>query len=129
MLFLAEFAKMKQEQFVAFEPVIAAKAFPSEGGSAKRQRLLQTFDELNEHSVRVGGDDASDVLPEGLRFLAQKGDAMRPQGRRGRINIRDAKREAIESHMVQSRISLPRGRGFQPLHQVDEHFAGCLGRG
>ena len=48
---------------------------------------LQAFDELNEHPVGVGGDDAPDALPEGLRLAAQEGDAPLLQSRRCRVDV------------------------------------------
>ncbi len=78
---------------------------------------LQPFEELNEHSIWIGGDDGSNRA-EGLRLLGQKGDAPLPKSRRGRIDIRYTKRKAIDPHMVQCRIRLACRWRFQPLHQV-----------
>jgi len=79
-------------------PPSPIKAFRRRAVPQKSSGPLQTFDELNEHPIPIGGHDASDAWPEGLGFPAQKGDAPLPQGRRGRIDVRDAKREAIDSH-------------------------------
>ncbi len=103
---------------------VPAARFSELGGLCR----LEPFEQLDEHPIRISRNDGSN-RPEGVRLLGQKGYASFPHGRRCRIDIRHAKRETIDAHVVQSRIRLARGGRVQPLHQVDEHFAGCVGRG
>jgi hypothetical protein len=65
------------------------------GRRLRKRRRLQTLDELNEDSIGVGGDDASDALPKNLWLAGQKRDALLLQSRRGCLKIRDAKRDPV----------------------------------
>ena len=88
---------------------------------------LQPLEELNKHSIRICRKNRTN-RSEGLRLLAEKGDAPLQESRRSRMDVRYTERKAIDPHMVQCRIRLACRRWFQPLHQVYKHCAGCLGR-
>jgi hypothetical protein len=68
---------------------------------------------LNEHSIGVGRNDTSDTFSERLGFAAQKRDTLLSQSSRRRIDVRYAKRNAIDSYMIQSRLNPAQGREFQ----------------
>src|SRR3954451_22540865 len=99
-------------------------AGPSVPSGTGRSRGNPALDELDIHPVGVGGDDAPDSRPEGLRLLAQEGDALLPKARGRRVDVRDAERDAVDAHVGQGRVRAARGQGVQPFHQVDEHPAG-----
>ena len=56
---------------------------------------LYALDELNEHSIGVRRDDAPNAFPERLRLPREKLDALAPQSRRCRINVRYAERYPV----------------------------------
>jgi hypothetical protein len=67
---------------------LTAKVPRPTGMNADVNPNLQAFDELNEHPIEVGGDNAPDALPEDLRLTAQESDALLPQSRRCRVDGR-----------------------------------------
>jgi hypothetical protein len=56
---------------------------------------LQTLDKLKEHPIGVGGDDTSDAFAKYLWLAGQERDALVPQSRRGRIEVRHAKSDPV----------------------------------
>lgn len=56
---------------------------------------LHTLDKLKEDSIGVGGDDTPDAFAKHLWLAGQERDALVPQSRRGRIEIRHAKSDPV----------------------------------